>query len=172
MNALLVNLNEIISCKQNRLNEISQQISTIEKKISEISSVSSDESIEVILQNALTVATTRQELDTQKEVLIKVESIARQELEALQKQLHQVQIENYLEDLRETASECNKTLEFLKAQFKKIRSLEAKLSCLPLQRRPITYNFRGNLPNFKILPTCIVVEEKLLSSLDQINWNG
>lgn len=171
MSALLENLNEIIDCKQKRLSEISQQISLIENQINEIDSISSDETIEIMLHNALHVATTRQELDIQKEVLTKVESRIKQELGALQKQLQQVQIENYLEALRETASECNRTLETLKTQFKKLRTIEEKLSCLPLQRRPITYNFRGNLPNFKILQTCIVVEQELLSALDQINWN-
>jgi BMFP domain-containing protein YqiC len=171
MSALLENLNEIISCKQKRLIEINQQISLIENQISEIASIFSDENIETMLQNALTVAAKRQELDIQKEVLINAETTTRQELEALQRRLQQVQTEDYLKDLRETAIECNKTLEILKSQFKKLRSIEARLSCLPLQRRPITYNFRGNLPSFKILQTCIVVEQELLSALDQINWN-
>ncbi len=172
MSALLENLTEIIDCKQNRLNEIGEQISTIENQISEISSTSSDENIEIMLQNALTVATKRQELEIQKEVLLKAEIMAQQELEALRGRLQQAQIEDYLENLRTTASECNKTLETLKTKFKELRKIEAKLSCLPLQRRPITYNYRGNLPKLKILPTCVIIEQDLLSSLDSINWNG
>jgi predicted nucleic acid-binding Zn-ribbon protein len=171
MSALLENLNEIINCKQERLNEINQQISLIEDQISKINSISSDKNIETMLHNALTVAAKRQELDIQKEVLTKAEAATQQELEALRMRLQQVQTEDYLKDLRETAVECNKTLEILKSQFKELRKIEAKLSCLPLQRRPITYNFRGNLPSFKILQTCIVVEQQLLSALDQINWN-
>jgi predicted nucleic acid-binding Zn-ribbon protein len=171
MSALLENLKEIINCKQKRLIEIGQQISLIESQIGDTASISSNENIETMLQNALTVAAKRQELDIQKEVLNNAKTATRQELEALQERLQQVQIEDYLKDLRAAAFECNKTLEILKSQFKELRKIEAKLSCLPLQRRPITYNFRGNLPGFKILQTCIVVEQQLLSALDQINWN-
>ena len=167
----LKNLNTAISCKQERLDAINQQIQVIDSEIEKIASDSTDESIDNMLKNALTISNKRQELNAQKDVLIKAASITQQDLSALFEQLQEVEIEDYLRQLREKATECNETLEQLRTQFSTLRSIAAKLSTLPIQRQPITYSYRANLPRLRIMETTIFIEEDLRSSLDTIKWN-
>ena len=169
MELTLEELEQLITVKKERIEEITNELGKISESIENLATNQSDESVEQMLKNAVSVANRRQELATKEEVLTKVLALAKQELGLLQAQLQQAQTENYLEILRTTALECNKTLETLKNQFKELRKIEAKLACMPLQRRPIAYNYRSNLPKVKILPTCIIIEEDLFSSLDGIN---
>jgi chromosome segregation ATPase len=167
----LENLNTLISSKQERLNGIEQQIQIIEDEIEKIALDSTEESIDNMLKNALIISNTRQELNAQKDVLVKAASITRQELSALLEQLQEVKVEDYLKQLRERATECNETLERLKTQFSSLRTVAAKLSTLPIKRQPITYSYRANLPRLRIMKTTVFIEENLRSSLDTIKWN-
>jgi chromosome segregation ATPase len=167
----LENLNTLISSKQERLNGIEQQIQVIDHEIEKIALDSTEESIDNMLKNALIISNTRQELNAQKDVLAKAASITRQELSALLEQLQEVEVEDYLKQLRERATECNETLERLKTQFSSLRSVGAKLSTLPIKRQPITYSYRANLPKLRIMGTTVFIEEDFRSSLDTIKWN-
>ncbi len=169
--SILEDLKVAIDCKEKRINEINTELASIEEEIDKLASNSSDEEIKSMLQNALLISSKRQELDIKSEVLTKALSVTRQELKTLLDRLQEVEIEDYLKQLREKASECNETLERLKTQFMSLRAIAAKLSTLPIQRQPITCSYRANLPRIRVMETTVFVEEDLRSSLDSIRWN-
>jgi vacuolar-type H+-ATPase subunit E/Vma4 len=171
MEPTLEELKTIIASKSNRIEEITSELSKITESIESLSSTNPDESIEQILENAVAVATKRQELATKQEVLSKALTFTKQELTGLLNHQQELETLDCLRQLREAGERCNKTLELLKTQFREIKRIGAKLSTLPTPRAPLTYNYRANLPKLKIFETVLLVEEDLRSSLDSINWN-
>lgn len=171
MKTTLEDLEQLIVKKNDRIEEITGQLEKIAESIESLASTQPDEPIEKMLENAVTVASQRQELSTKEEVLKRALILAKQELAGLLS--HQTELETleYLRQLREAGERCNETLEILKTQFIEIKRLSAKLSTLPVPRPPLTHNYRANLPKLKILETVIVVEEDLRSSLDSIQVN-
>ncbi len=172
MELTLQDLEKLIEQKNERISKITEELVKIGETIEDLATTDSDQTIEQILQDAVSLAAKRQELATKEEVLEKALTVARKELADLLS--HQTQLEtlDYLRRLRETGERCNETLEILKNQFKEIRKISAKLSTLPIKRAPLTHNYRANLPKLKILETVIVIEEDLRSGLDSINWNN
>lgn len=171
MEVTLEELEQFIVNKNNRIDEITSQLEKIAELIENLSATQPDEPIEKMLENAVSVATKRQELATKEEVLTKALSVAMQELTGLLNHQQELETLDYLRQLREVSERCNETLELLKTQFREIKRIGAKLSTLPVPRPPLTHNYRANLPKLKILETVIVIEEDLRSSLDSIQIN-
>lgn len=171
MELTLEELERLISSKKNRIEEITNELERITDSIENLATTQPDESIEQMLQNAVSVASQRQELATKQEVLTKALTLARQELTGLLNHQNELETLDYLRQLREVGERCNETLELLKTQFREIKRISAKLSTLPVPRPPLTHNYRANLPKLKILETVVVIEEDLRSSLDSIQIN-
>jgi Asp-tRNA(Asn)/Glu-tRNA(Gln) amidotransferase C subunit len=171
MELTLEELRVLVANKNTRIEEIANELSRITELIEKLAATKPDESVEEMLKNAVSVANERQELATKKEVLANALNLAKQELAELSTDKTKLEVLDYLRQLREAGESCNETLEILKTQFREIRRIAAKLSTLPVQRPPLTYNYRANLPKLKILQTVLVIEEDLRSSLDAINWN-
>lgn len=171
MELTLEELKKFINNKKNRTKEITDELEKIDKSIDNLATAQSDESVEQMLKNAVSIANRRQELATKKEVLTKALSVAKQELTDLLNHQNELETLDYLRQLREAGERCNETLELLKTQFREIKRIAAKLSTLPVPRPPLTHNYRANLPKLKILETVVVIEEDLRTSLDSISWN-
>ena len=171
MELTLEELGKLIASKNNRIEEITNELEKITELIENLATTQPDESIDKMLENAVSVASKRQELATKEEVLKKALTLTRQELAGLSNHHNELETLDYLRQLREAGERCNETLELLKKQFREIKRLSAKLSTLPVPRPPLTHNYRANLPKLKILETVIVIEEDLRSSLDSIQVN-
>src|SRR3569832_171973 len=172
MEPTLEELAKLIASKNNRIEEITNQLAKITESIENLSTTQPDESVEKMLENAVYITNKRQELATKQEILTKALSIARQDLTGLLNHQNQLETLDYLRQLKEAGERCNETLELLKTQFREIKRIAAKLSTLPVPRPPLTHNYRANLPKLKLLETVIIIEEDLRSSLDSITWNN